>query len=959
MTFEDVMQFRAIEDAVISNDGTWIAYTSRPDRGDPEAIIQSVDGSSTYNIPLGSDPVFSADTRWVAVKTNPGLEATEKAKAKKAKDDDQPKSGLMLVDLASGDTTSFARVRSFSFSGEGGRLISHLFKASPDSTSADGPDDEDAGDDREAGKDAGTTLVIRDLGTAGEIEVPGVASYSVADESDAVAFVVSGDSARVGVHLFPAEATDPIGVLLADGLKADALTFSESGDRLAFVTRKGGEDEDTDGEEDEGEVGEAQEGAVGAESTEGAGHHGSEDDDTADMPVEHAAWWVDAAGPELSPHRVGGTPDGWHTPLKNTLRWSEDGSRLFLGLRPVEDDSDRDDRDDGHAGDNDGGAAASEGHAGKESEDSNPYDIEGLLKKKEADVWHWNDPLINPNQKQGWKALQDRTYQAVYSLDSGRLTQVESLDEQAGRIEDDAEFAYVRNPAPYYKLRTWDGTYADLHAVDLSSGERTPIAERVGGFGGSSASPTGRYSVFYNNESWLLFDASTGEVRNVTQGLGVPFANEDHDYPQAAPGYGSAGWVGGEGVLINDKYDVWYVPTDGSPAEMITDGRGRASGRTFRVIRTDPDQRWFEPGQELLLSSYHNTEKNWGFYRTELGQPGVEQLLESEHTYSFVARAADADVYLITREDYAEFPDLWVTDPAFKELKKVSDHGGQLEEFAWGTSELVEWTSVDGTPLQGVLIKPGNYEEGKRYPVLIYFYRFMSQRLHSFNQPHVNHRPAFGFYASNGYAVFLPDVRFEVGRPGFSATKALVPGVQKLVDMGVADTDKLGLHGHSWSGYQTAFVVTQTDMFDAAIAGAPVSNMTSAYSGIRWGSGLARQFQYEKSQSRLGKSLFEGRDLYIDNSPVFFADRIRTPLLIMHGDDDGAVPWYQSIELYLAMRRLEKDVIFLQYRGEDHHLAKYPNKLDYAVKMKEYFDHYLLGTAPAEWITDGEAYAGN
>ena len=179
-----------------------------------------------------------------------------------------------------------------------------------------------------------------------------------------------------------------------------------------------------------------------------------------------------------------------------------------------------------------------------------------------------------------------------------------------------------------------------------------------------------------------------------------------------------------------------------------------------------------------------------------------------------------------------------------------------------------------------------------------------------------------------------------------------------MIDMGVADPKAIGLHGHSWSGYQTAFVVTQTDIFACSIAGAPVSNMTSAHSGIRWGSGLARQFQYEKTQSRIGGSLWEFPERYIENSPVFFADRIQTPMLIMFGDEDGAVPWYQGIELYLALRRLEKDCIFLQYRGEPHHPQKYANKLDYSIKMKEYFDFYLKGKPAPDWITKGVPYRG-
>jgi len=270
----------------------------------------------------------------------------------------------------------------------------------------------------------------------------------------------------------------------------------------------------------------------------------------------------------------------------------------------------------------------------------------------------------------------------------------------------------------------------------------------------------------------------------------------------------------------------------------------------------------------------------------------------------------------------------------------------------------VTWNSLDGLPLEGVLIKPANYQPGRRYPVIVYFYERMSQRLFEFNEPVVNHRPSFSVYTSAGYAIFLPDVVFDIGHPGYSATKCLVPGVQKLIDMGIADPKAIGLHGHSWSGYETAFVITQTNIFAAAIAGAPVANMTSAYGGIRWESGLARQFQYEETQSRIGGSLWEYPERYIENSPLFFADRVETPLLIMHGDEDGAVPWYQSIELYLAMRRLGKDCIFLEYRGEPHHPQKYPNKLDYSIRMMQYFDHYLKGEPAAEWISKGVAYNG-
>jgi dipeptidyl aminopeptidase/acylaminoacyl peptidase len=352
--------------------------------------------------------------------------------------------------------------------------------------------------------------------------------------------------------------------------------------------------------------------------------------------------------------------------------------------------------------------------------------------------------------------------------------------------------------------------------------------------------------------------------------------------------------------------------------------------------------------------------KNVGFYKANTGRAGVKRLLEEDKKFTFVQKAEQAKTILYKREAYDEFPNIWtVKSSEFKKPKKLTHlHEDLHKKWNWGKAELIDWLSLDGKYIQGVVIKPDNYDPNKRYPIMTYYYRFLTDKMYDFNEPKTNHRPVFAQYVSDEYVVFLPDIRFEVGRPGFSATKSLVPGIQKLIELGIADEDKLGLHGHSWSGYQTAFMVTQTNIFDAAVAGAPVGNMTSAYGGIRWASGLARQFQYEKTQSRIGESLVEAPEKYIENSPVFYADKITTPLLIMHGDADGAVPWYQSIELYLAMRRYNKDVVFLQYHDEPHHLQKFSNKLDYAIRMKEYFDYYLKGKGEPEWIINGEAYIG-
>ena len=472
-------------------------------------------------------------------------------------------------------------------------------------------------------------------------------------------------------------------------------------------------------------------------------------------------------------------------------------------------------------------------------------------------------------------------------------------------------------------------------------------------------SPDGKFLVYYSKGDWHLMKSSSLESKNLTETLEVSFADEDWNYPADNPGYRGVEWLdGSKAVLLYDKYDIWQFSTTGETPVCLSEGKGREVKYQYRIKKLNRDKRFLDPGEILYLTAYHDMKKHTALYSMKAGIPGVTTVFEEDKKYTLIAKAKEADKLLFTRQSYTEFPDLWVTDSKFRKPLKLSDVNPQTVDFAWGEAELVEWSSMDGTPLQGILIKPGNYEPGKKYPVLVYYYRFFSNRLYDFNQVAVNHRPCFPYYASNGYAIFLPDIRFDIGNPGYSATKCLVPGVQEIIDMGVADPQAICLHGHSWSGYQTAFAITQTDMFTCAIAGAPVSNMTSAYSGIRWGTGLARQFQYEKSQSRIGGNLWESRDKYIENSPVFFADRIHTPLLIMFGDVDDAVPWYQGIELYLAMRRLEKDCVFLQYRDEPHHPKKYANKLDYTIRFKEYLDHYLKGQPAPEWIETGVPYKG-
>jgi len=922
LTFQDLMQVRQVQQPSISPDGEWVALSAVPDRGDGEVLVYSTDGRIRYAIPLGAGPVISADGLWVGMRVEPSFEAEETAGA-----GDVPRPGLALINTRSGEVVEWEEIQGFAFSGDGRWLARTVHPSREDGVEVEEislPEEAPEGETPRTRDNPGTALTLRELSSGDELEIPDVARFAFDAEGDWLAYVVASSNGMgdgVFVRRLGSDA-DPLELRSGMFSRVESLEWWAEGSRLAWIMSQ---------ENEEGESG----------------------------PGTLFFW---DEGEVTTALRSEDLPEGWLLPVANSLQWSPDGERLFFGARPMNQ------AETGRAVTS--VAEEDDQEAGAKLFD--PFDLEGILEGRGVDVWHTDDPLINPNQKQAWSRMQTRTFGGVYHVSQGRAVQLGDTLVQLQGVPENPRWALATSEFPYQKERTWTGGAEDVYLVDMDTGERILVTEEFQG-GGSAAnswigvsgpalsqSPGGRFVVWFNADHWHLFDAQTGTARVLTVGMDVPFFDVDHDFPDSRGGHGVGGWVeGDQAVLIHDKYDVWKFPTDGGSPTNLTGGQGRSRGLILRVMRIDPEESAFGEGDPIHLASFDEGEKSFGFFQTHSTQGGLESLLEEGKRFRFLAKAEESDRLLFTREGYDEFPDLWVGDLAFGHRRKVTDvNPGLLDRFAWGSSELVEWTSDDGIPLQGVVIKPGNYEPGKRYPVLTYFYRFFSQRLHEFNQPVINHRPSFPIYASDGYIVFLPDVRFEVGRPGISSLKSVVPGLKKLVELGLADPDALGLHGHSWSGYTTAYIVTQTNLFAAAVAGAPVSNMTSAYGGIRWGAGVARQFQYEMGQSRLSGSLWEARSDYIENSPLFYADRVETPLVLMHGDEDEAVPWYQSIEFYLALRRTGKHAVFLQYRGEPHHPRKYANKLDYSIKMKAFFDHHLKGAPAPEWWATGVLYSG-
>jgi dipeptidyl aminopeptidase/acylaminoacyl peptidase len=477
-------------------------------------------------------------------------------------------------------------------------------------------------------------------------------------------------------------------------------------------------------------------------------------------------------------------------------------------------------------------------------------------------------------------------------------------------------------------------------------------------------SPAGKYFLWFDDsDSSFYVKATTGEDPievSLTKKIPIRFSDEENDTPSNPRPYGIAGWSDSDRfIYIYDRYDIWkFDPTGERVPVNITKAFGRRNKTQLRYVGFDRDEEYIPVDKEVILRAFDERTMASGFFKTSFNlvkEPDL--ILVDNYSFSTPTKAKNANVLLWSKEDVKTYPDLWVSSLQFTNAEKISNANPQQGSFNWLTVEIVEWTSFTGETLKGLLYKPENFNPSKKYPMIIYFYERNSQTLHQHTVP-APIRSVLNktFMVSNGYLFFIPDITYQTGYPGQSAYDAIISGTNYLLNKySFIEREHIGLQGHSWGGYQALYLITQTDMFAAAEAGAPVSNMISAYGGIRWTTGLSRMFQYEHTQSRIGGTLWEKPLLFIENSPLFYAEKIKTPLLMMHNDNDGSVPWYQGIEMFVAMRRLNKPAWLLNYNGEDHGLGEksWANKMDFAKRMYQFFNHYLKNQPEPEWMKTG------
>lgn len=890
LSLTDVMQFREIKERSLSSNQQWLIYTAEPDYGDSSGYVRHLASERQFSVANADRGQLNADGSFALFRQRASLLQREQVKEDKAASEALAHDAVLLS-TATGEQQLYTKVDRFAFSGDG--HYAFLLQRKADS------------------KDKTQLLQAIILASGERIELGQITEFAVAEQGSLLAFVAeTADAANEKrrlqqVKLYDAAAKRITELTTPEDTVFQQLRFSpngsQNGQQLAFLS--------------------GNKAKKGSETAQQLWHWAQHDNQAKPLALQREGWIVSA---------------------QQAPQWSEDGSRIFIGLRPTP-------------------TAAKAALAAPEN-DTDLFATERLLADRRLQVWHGADERINPQQKAEYQQALKRTAPAVYWLKEARFVALSDDIEDRLYPSEHQQAVLISNGRPYLQALTWEGRLHDVWHVNLHTGQRQQVFARNASSERAQLSPSGRYVVYQQQAQLWLFDSHTGATTPLGTAAGVSWVDEQHDRPEPASSYGVAGWLADESaVLVYDRFDIWQLGLDGSSRNLTQSGR--AEQQRYRLERTDSKALALATDADLLLSSFNEENKGSGFYQLSLSNATLEPLLTAAKRYDFVEALTTKDGqqvgYLYTEQSFRQFPDLWLANSDFSQRQKLTDVNPQQANFVWGDSHLIDWYTADGERLQGVVLTPDGYDANKRYPVLVYYYEQFSERLHQFNQMKVNHRPNFPFYLGQDYVVFLPDIRFREGAPGPSATESLLPAIDRLIALGIADPKAIGLHGHSWSGYQTAFVVTETDRFAAAITGAPVANMTSGYSGIRWQTGLARQFQYETGQSRIGVSMFENLTPYIDNSPVFFADRINTPMVIQFGDKDGAVPWEQGIELYLAMRRLNKQVVLLQYEGEGHHLARFANKLDYSIKMLEFFNHYLKGEPAPDWWQHGIPYQAN
>ena len=925
--------WQSVSDIQRSDDGNVLVWCVNPQEGDGTLYVRNMTpgrkgkpSCREISVPRGYQASLDPEGKWLYLRIKPQFAKTRQEKIDKKKAENMTKDTLAVVDLSTMTVRKYGRVDSYATGSTAKPYIAYksTWKHYKDTSDKKGTDK--------------SGLIILNPATDRKDTLKYIDAYSFNQDGTVLLMTSKKDKkdSLSATAVLIARAPACLDTLAKGSESYRCLTLSDAEDQLVFL-----------GSKDKGKDRNKRQAlyltSIKSLKTGKKAVPVAADSTTVISKDGRWAYSTKVIVPEGT--KVDGTP-GWTLNENTGLQFTPDGKRLFLGIGAI-----------------------------RPAKDTTIVDFETA----QLDIWNWDAILTPPQQRLNVNKKLKKTYSATIDLsEPGRIVPLttsyfDNIRYMNGGL---SEWVLMADNSKYARTAVWDYNNSyDFSLVNVKDGSRKVVAEglNVGRF---DMSPSGKYLVWFDNDqmNWFTYNTQTGEKANLTARTGVPFYDEEDDHPTAAPAHEfSPKWLKDESaVFIIDRYDIWKFAPDGSSAVNLTGSVGRRTHNRFKIFDPKPDTRKpnerrcgvtkpLDPKQTVYLSVFNEDSQEYGYGSLNLAKP-TKTLKYFTDTVSFkyIAGTLSTDRLFYQKGNFRNCYDLYYTDDFFANSTKVSAINPQMAGYRWGRAELFRWKAYDGTPLKGLVFVPDGVKEGEKLPVMIYFYEKNANNLYSFWTPAPSRSIVnIPFYTSRGYIVFVPDIVYKVGHPGESAYNCICSGAEALCEAyPAADKSKMAIQGQSWGGYQTAWLITRTDMFAAAGSGAPVGNMTSAYGGIRWGSGITRAGQYEHGQSRIGKSMWEpgALDLYIENSPVFHVDKVQTPVLIMHNDADGAVPWYQGIEFFSDLRRLDKPAWLLQYNKEAHNLVQRRNCKDLSVRLQQFFDHYLKGAPMPAWMKTGVPY---
>lgn len=923
LTLRDLLGWKSVRSPQVSNDGWWFAYELAPNEGDSEVIIRATAGTAQeLRFPVGSAPTggagsvslgFSGNSRWAAFLVRPNA---EQGRARPRTGGNQagggtsnaPQNKLAVVTLADGSKREFENVRSYRFAGDTSSWIA--IQHAPASGGGG------------AGAASGSLVQLVNLAapTAPSIPIANVTEFAFDDAGQWMAYATATPD-KLGNSLQLRRLSNGETRAL-DSRKATyrRITWGDSSLALAVLR--------------------------------------VEDDTTqaVDEIVSALAWARVTAtdAPHIIDGKTAGLPAGKVLSDDYAMAFGRGATALYVGLR---DPRPPQPRASGSGGAPSSSPAPGAGAGGRiaAAPQTDP-DVPSLV------LWHWKDTRVQSQQQVQESSDRNFAHVAAFRLGSGTLVPLtdDSLKNLARGPRDTWGIAAVT--APYELDASIRGySYRDLYAVNLQTGERRLVQAKVpgGGFGGggNAFSPDNSKYAYYDTGDWKVYDFASGQLRVLTEGVDNAFWDDEDDHNQVKPQVGGAflGWTRDNGsIIVRDNYDIWRLPLEGAARNLTGNGRSSSLRYLGRITWDPRDRGGIDPRQPMFVETYGEYTKREGLAQVDVAR-GRVQVISDEDAKVDYRRARNANLWVYTRQSATAFPDWYAADAGLVNERRLTTANPQQAEIAWTPgARLIEYKCENSDERrQAALFLPAGYEQGKQYPMLTYIYELLSQNYNVYQQPNATRYANASVYTSRGYAYLMPDITYHLDDPGRSALWCVVPAVKAAIATGMIDSSRVGLQGHSWGGYQTTFITTQTNIFKTAVAGAPLTDMVSMFGSIYWNSGSTDGSIFIASQGRFTGGPNERPEAYMRNSPQVFAHQLSIPFMILHNDRDGAVDFNQGITYYNHLRQLGKEVVLLEYVGENHGLARPANQKDYALRMTEWFDTFLRDQPAPQWLTDG------